>query len=711
MEDQVITSTAEPTVVENANTSAESTAGLSQVIEQATPMDSNTTYNSLPKTEYQPNMTPVQNLVNDAIQTEHSINQEANAGVPMNRFLTSGYDYDKNEAGSYWVAGAINDNNTQMSFLQTLINEEMYGEMDLQKYYYDTNLATARAYAAQKGKETAYGFYRAAQERALAEGELTGWYMPAEGRYLLGQYTVAQNTLENPEATQDEKNKANRVAKVAEEWFSANQITTRGIKCLAMMNYEENVRHNTVMGELQKQANDIAAQGAAASGAANDLQLRELKFQVEEMELQTGYDFSNAIGLDNDNYIGHKREDYQDLQSLRGYDTVQDMLLNDAGSYAAVLGASSTKFIESVLGDKAKDAYDNYKAAQHDAYAKKAVEDDTYFDPANLDKAGTLSKDSNLKNMGTDKNVYIVRQNTSNGVETRAYYKDADGVYRQITNGNTVLKNGKTISESVSNFTNSTYKYNGTEIQIGTYSKDSVTANSTYYTKMSDKQQRVVSEKEADGWKVLHGYKSTQGIDANIVMQDKEGKYYEVSDVFGKVKEINKNQLKAKDYPEVLATVDSTMVKVGTFDDKAWGKTNVYCVTDKDGNNIYYKEMTRNNSNFRKVTDEELKQVKFNNATLPGATSDITDSTDKTETTKTETKKTPQYVPGTSKNLATNSTNKYDPEIREAIFEEYNVPLIERKEYTDILDPEKLKEKLQGRYNNILGMGGDQNGK
>ena len=315
MEDQVITSTAEPTVVESANTSAENTAGLSQVIEQATPMDANTTYSNLPKVEYQPSMTPVQNLVNDAIQTEHSINQEANAGVPMNRFLTSGYDYDKNEAGSYWVAGAINDNNTQMSFLQTLINEEMYGEMDLQKYYYDTNLATARAYAAQKGKETAYGFYRAAQERALAEGELTGWYMPAEGRYLLGQYTVAQNTLENPEATQDEKNKANRVAKVAEEWFSANQITTRGIKCLAMMNYEENVRHNTVMGELQKQANDIAAQGAAASGAANDLQLRELKFQVEEMELQTGYDFSNAIGLDNNNYIGHKREDYQNLQS------------------------------------------------------------------------------------------------------------------------------------------------------------------------------------------------------------------------------------------------------------------------------------------------------------------------------------------------------------------------------------------------------------
>ena len=208
MEDQVITSTVEPTVVE-ANTSTQMPEA--QVIETATPMDANVTYDNLAKEDYNPNMSVTQNLMNKAVHTEQTINQATNAGKAMNSFLTQGYDYDKNEAGSYWVAGAINDNNTQMSFLQTLINEEMYDEMDLQKYYYDTNLATARAYAAQKGKETAYGFYRAAQDRALAEGELTGWYMPAEGRYLLGQYTVAQNTLENPDATPEEISKANSI--------------------------------------------------------------------------------------------------------------------------------------------------------------------------------------------------------------------------------------------------------------------------------------------------------------------------------------------------------------------------------------------------------------------------------------------------------------------------------------------------------------------
>lgn len=442
MEDQVITTTqsTEPIIVESANTSAENTAGLSQVIDQATPMDSNTTYSNLPKVEYQPNMSPTQNLINEAVQTEHAINQESNAGKAMNSFLTQGYDYDKNEAGSYWVAGAINDNNTQMSFLQTLINEEMYDEMDLQKYYYDTNLATARAYAAQKGKETAYGFYRAAQERALAEGELTGWYMPAEGRYLLGQYTVAQNTLENSDATPEEINKANRVAKAAESWFSANQITTRGIKCLAMMNYEENVRHNTVMGELQKQANAIAAQGAAASAASAQLQLRELKFQLEEYELQSGHNITKEIGLDNNSTLGHNAADYREFSNLKGYDSVQQMLEHDPSSYAAVLGATSKTWVDNVLGDKAQDTYKRYYNDQSLAGFKTSISEDGSITA----KSGGFT--STGKKTGDGKEVMY----TVVGNEVVVGYFE-DGVWMPITDENATFSDDKSIKTYIEN--------------------------------------------------------------------------------------------------------------------------------------------------------------------------------------------------------------------------------------------------------------------
>lgn len=563
MEDQVITTTqsTEPIVVESANTSAENTAGLYQVIDQATPMDSNTTYSNLPKVEYQPNMSPTQNLINEAVQTEHAINQESNAGKAMNSFLTQGYDYDKNEAGSYWVAGAINDNNTQMSFLQTLINEEMYDEMDLQKYYYDTNLATARAYAAQKGKETAYGFYRAAQERALAEGELTGWYMPAEGRYLLGQYTVAQNTLENPDATPEEISKANRVAKAAESWFSANQITTRGIKCLAMMNYEENVRHNTVMGELQKQANDIAARGAAASGAAAQLQLRELKFQVEEMELQTGYDFSNAIGLDNDNYLGHKREDYQDLQALRGYSSTADMLVNDPGSYAAVLGASSKEFIDQTLrqaGKSPEEAYERYQGSIGDSNLKESIKNNgNVLDESYLNKQTyEISVDQEMKDISKDdRHVYTFTTTNKNGdPETRAYYKTESGTFKQIKavddgTGNKVLdvklSNGSNLNEKLKFFKSSGLTSNGESIRVGA-TQDMSTFEGSFgkknYEFITGDQKKTIEKKQKEGYQLVDGAISVDNINANIVMKkkDADGKwhYYEVSNTKGDFKEV-----------------------------------------------------------------------------------------------------------------------------------------------------------------------------
>jgi hypothetical protein len=565
MEDQIITSTTEPTIVESANTSAENTAGLSQVIDQATPMDSNTTYSNLPKVEYQPNMSPTQNLINEAVQTEHAINQESNAGKAMNSFLTQGYDYDKNEAGTYWVAGAINDNNTQMSFLETLINEEMYDEMDLQKYYYDTNLATARAYAAQKGKETAYGFYRAAQERALAEGELTGWYMPAEGRYLLGQYTVAQNTLENPDATPEEISKANRVAKAAESWFSANQITTRGIKCLAMMNYEENVRHNTVMGELQKQANDIARQGAAASAASAKLQLRELKFQVEEMELQSGYDYSNAIGLDDDNYLGHKREDYQGLQALKGYNSTAEMLENDPSSYAAVLGATSKEWVDKVLGDKAKPTYKKYKNDQHLASFKSEI---------NGDVGKITEKSGGFDTVGKTKDGKEIKVTVVGNKAVAGYFED--NVWVPITDENAKLANGKTIKSWIENAYGAgsmdTTGINAIEIdgEVYSFGRSNTSTDETSYTNLSGLgYKKLVSE----NWGFIDHEKTNKAIEESYTTKgtkDKDGK-----------------------------TIRNLTYRQDLMDEKNENEYTIFSGEDADGNESYYKVNT--DGSFEKI--------------------------------------------------------------------------------------------------------------
>ena len=323
---EVDTSAVEPVATDTnvaTNAVADTNVGEPTVVEQPTPMDSNVTYDNIPKQDItiDPTKDYTQNLVENTIRLERDNNIITNSGTYVSNFLDNEYDYDQEEAGTYWVAGAINDVNTQMSFLNSLIYEEMYDEADLQRYYYDTTMATARAYAAQKERETAYGFYRAAQEKAIAEAQLTGWYMPAEGQYMLMEYETAQEKLKDTEATPEDIAKANRVIGVTEKWFGANKITTRGIKCLSMMNYEENVRHNTIMGELQKEANKIAASGAAASAASAELQLREFKFQLEEYELQSGHNITKQIGLDNKDFLGHdiNEADYRNYQGLQGF--------------------------------------------------------------------------------------------------------------------------------------------------------------------------------------------------------------------------------------------------------------------------------------------------------------------------------------------------------------------------------------------------------
>ena len=332
--DENLTTAGEPTIVESTvtptdtevvttNTDITNTdiADGSQVIESATPMDNNTTYNNLDPVQIDnqiedqtgamepvidPNKSYADNLYDAAVTATYDNESNERAGSAMQNFFLKDYDYDVDEVGSYWVGGAMNDVKNQMSFLNVLINEEMYDALDLQKYYFDNNLATARAYAAKKEKEVAYNYYRAAQEKAVSEGELTGWYMPAEGKYMLGQYTIAMNVLENPDASPDEIAKAEKVKGTVEDWFGANKIGTQGIKTLGMMNYEETVRHNKVMERLQHQANQAAASG-------NYWNEKLMLLDLHELEIVWRMD------LDNDKLIGH--DNYE--RKVSGSDLIQ----------------------------------------------------------------------------------------------------------------------------------------------------------------------------------------------------------------------------------------------------------------------------------------------------------------------------------------------------------------------------------------------------
>ena len=756
MEDQVITSTVEPTVVE-ANTSTQMPEA--QVIETATPMDANVTYDNLAKEDYNPNMSVTQNLMNKAVHTEQTINQDTNAGKAMNSFLTQGYDYDKNEAGSYWVAGAINDNNTQMSFLQTLINEEMYDEMDLQKYYYDTNLATARAYAAQKGKETAYGFYRAAQERALAEGELTGWYMPAEGRYLLGQYTVAQNTLENPDASPEEIAKANRVAKTAEEWFSANQITTRGIKCLAMMNYEENVRHNNVMAELQRQANGISGASAAASAASSKFAELEFRFKVEEEEMDKGVNFSYLIGLDDDaEYIGHKQEDYDNARYLRGYNNAKSMLQTDTEHFAMVQNYASTDYIKGILGnDDYYDAYTRYKNDQSLTGHKADIETNKAI------TANSPGFTSTGKKTGDGNEVVY----TVVGGEVVVGYFD-DGAWVPITDKNATFSDDKKIKDYIENqFGKDSMSTKGVKsVTIDGekyyFGRASTDKNKTSYTNMVNSNWEKMTannwnygnwekiNKKAQESETANGTKDKDGnpirnltyrpdlmdeknVNEYVIFsaEDAEGniQYYSFESD-GELKKLKSSKIKdvgtVKENLKVGDRIDNTVDANGDSSRERIGKaswkvgydkstdTTYMALPHSDGNVEYYAVKGNVSQGYGswKVTATNLSEQDIIDAGFKTLTKPGTETPKDTKDNSTSESQLIMTTGGSYSSAAPSvKHNEFNPETRAAVFKKYNIPLSEHPKYKDIKDPKELEKKLQERYNDILGMGGDQSGK
>lgn len=637
MDETLTTNAVEPTVIEGANTADVNTAGYmqvqgtdindgSQVIESSTPMDNNVTYNNVPDTapQFDSGKDFTQNILQQAVQSSHNSNLDANSGTAMDQFLNQDYSYDHNEAGTYWVAGAINDVDTQMSFLNTLIREDMYDEMDLQKYYYDTTMATARAYASQKKKETAYGFYRAAQEKAIAEAQLTGWYMPAEGNYMLGQYTVAQNVLEDPDAPDDAKARAQRISGTVEKWFKANQIGTRGIKCLNMMNYEENVRHNTIMGELQAEANKISGSSAGASAALAAIQLREFKFQVEELENQYGWNFTKEIGINNDDYLGHdvaNDPEYTKYQSLTGAKNLTELLKNP-NSFAAILGARNTQWLKDSLGEENyKNLYNGYLADLGNKGLEESIKNNgNVLDDSYLNKE-TYKVSASDKEYGSykDKNVYTFHTTENGKPVTKCYVKDNNDVYHQIDSTSIKLQDGSTLADKVDNFSNTTLTRNGEEIQVGKmYSTGSqaasVTSDWKSYGVMTegrndDKKNshaKKVEEYEAKGYIWMsskHGDSGMFDIDSGTVMYNPEkDEWITISDIQNKVETKKASDIKEVSQPKwkVGNTFNGTdydymksnsLLLGETTIKNSYGKdvtTKAYMFVDGDGNPHYY---------------------------------------------------------------------------------------------------------------------------
>lgn len=145
------------------------------------------------------------------------------------------YSANQSAEKAGWTGGYILDSNRQVAFLKESIKANLYSQEELQKYGYDTALAAARANYDLKKSELAMQNYNTAVQNAFQMAEFTGKFISPETSFHLSQRGVAQQILDDPNATKEDKAKAKEVISAVDSWFEGNDISKEGVYCMSVL--------------------------------------------------------------------------------------------------------------------------------------------------------------------------------------------------------------------------------------------------------------------------------------------------------------------------------------------------------------------------------------------------------------------------------------------------------------------------------------------
>ena len=186
-------------------------------------------------------------------QELESQGQQGQEQLDMQKYSTN----QSNEKAG-WTGGYVLDTERQMAYLKQTIQSQMYGAMELQKYGYDTSLAAARlAYDTNK-YDLALEYYNTALSRAVSEAEITGYYVSPETSEMLNEYSIASRILNDETATEEDKQRADRVLASVYEWFEANGISKQGVETYSHLVEERT--HKMSLDKLYDYQNDAQNQ-------------------------------------------------------------------------------------------------------------------------------------------------------------------------------------------------------------------------------------------------------------------------------------------------------------------------------------------------------------------------------------------------------------------------------------------------------------------
>lgn len=170
-------------------------------------------------------------------QQLESQGQQAQQQMDMQKYVES---QSADKVG--WTGGYVLDQERQMNYLKATIQAQMYGQMELQKYGYDTALASARLAYDTNRYDLALEYYNTALSRAVSEAEITGYYISPEAREMMDEYTLASRVLNSSDSTEDEKLRADKVLQSVYAWFEDNGISKNGVETMAHQDFIHTLR-------------------------------------------------------------------------------------------------------------------------------------------------------------------------------------------------------------------------------------------------------------------------------------------------------------------------------------------------------------------------------------------------------------------------------------------------------------------------------------
>lgn len=229
----------------------------------------------------------------ESVKAKQELDQAASSA--FNNYFAAEYSARQTQDKMGWSGGQQTASDLQVAFLQAETAANMYTQAEMQKYGVDTKLGIARMYAEAEQKTLALQYYQDAVDQAVSEANETGCYVSPEAREMMKQDQVARDILNDPNKSQAEKDRANKVLAATQRYYDSlgfqhwevkdsetGKVVTEyyGIKTLAKLTQEETERSNRANEALTAQANKIAESAAGAAWAQANLAERTYNLNV-----------------------------------------------------------------------------------------------------------------------------------------------------------------------------------------------------------------------------------------------------------------------------------------------------------------------------------------------------------------------------------------------------------------------------------------------